>query len=58
MKVCHKERRKKPGPLTKLLGDIFTSEKSYKNPIDHARNELVQYEAEETLDLGGNPAIH
>ena len=48
-------KKKKPGPLTKLLGDIFTSEKSCKNPIDHARNELVQYEAEETLDLDGNP---
>lgn len=49
------KKKKKPGPLTKLLGDIFTSEKSYKNPIDHARNELVRYEAEETLDLDGNP---
>ena len=49
------KKKKKPGPLIKLLGDIFTSEKSYKNPIDHARNELVRYEAEETLDLDGNP---
>ena len=49
------KKKKRPGPLTKLLGDIFTSEKSYKNPIDHARNELVRYEAEETLDLDGNP---
>ena len=47
-------KKKKAGPLTKLLGDIFTSEKSSRNPIDHARNELVQYEAEETLDLDSN----
>ena len=49
------KQKKKSDPLTKLLGDIFTSEKSCKNPIDHARNELVRYEAEETLDLDGNP---
>ena len=54
MKVTTK-KKKKPGPLTKLLGDIFTSEKSYKNPTDHARNELVRYEVEETLDLDSNP---
>ena len=55
MKAYHQERKKKPGPLTKLLGDLFTSEKSSKNPTDHARNELVRYEAEETLDLDSNP---
>lgn len=48
-------KKKKPGPLTKLLGDIFTSEKSSKNSTDLARNELVRYEAEETLDLDNNP---
>ena len=45
---------RKPGPLTKLLGDIFTQEKSCNDPTDHARNELVQYEAE-VLDLDSNP---
>jgi len=44
-------KKKMPGPLSKVLGDIFTKEKSDKNPTDHARNELVQYEAEEGLDL-------
>ena len=34
-------KKKKPGPLSKLLGDIFTKEKSDKNTTDHARNELV-----------------
>ena len=47
--------KKKPGPLTKLLGDIFAQGKSCKNPTDHARNELVRYEAEEVLDLDSNP---
>ena len=48
-------KKRKPGPLTKLLGDIFTQEKSCNNPTDHARNELVRYEAEEVLDLDSNP---
>ena len=55
MKVYHQKRRKTQSINYKLLGDIFTSKKSYKNPIDHASNELVRYEAEETLDLDGNP---
>ena len=50
-----KKKKPGPGPLTKLLGDIFTLDKSSKNLTDHARNELVRYEAEATLDLDSNP---
>ena len=50
------KKKKRPGPLTKLLGDIFTSKKHCeKNTIDHAKNELVRYEAEETLHLDDIP---
>ena len=48
-------KKEEPGSLTKLFGDTFNSEKSYKNPIDHAKNKLVRYKAEETLDLDDNP---
>ena len=42
-------------PLSKLLQNVFIEEKSCKNPTDHARSKLVQYEAEEVLDLDSNP---
>ena len=32
-------QKKKSGPLSKLLGDIFSSEKLPKNHTDRARNE-------------------
>ena len=44
-----KKQKMAPGPVSKLLGDIFSAVGPTKSPIEQARSKLVQYEVKEPL---------